>query len=270
MKYAFPILVLLFLLPVVTAVDYPEPQGYLNDYAGILKAPEKAEIRGKLERFEQNTGAEVVVVIVQDMQGLDSSTYAVELFEEWGIGKKGEDNGLLLLLSMEERAWRIEVGYGLEPVITDSVAGRIGRQKLVPEFQQENYAVGINAVVDELEKYILGEEQVVEEYSPSGIDTRVFFVFFLILILVGPVIRKFTGRIHNKGFRWGTRGILGILAAVLIGLLSLHFAIFFFVFWIMMMTGRGGGLFFMPGFGRGGFGGFGGGGSGGGGAGGRW
>ena len=141
--------ILFFLLigmSVAFAANYPEPQGRMvNDFAGVLDAATKDRIEKKLRDFEKQTTNEIAIVIVPNLQGEPISMYAVELFKKWGIGKKGKDkdNGLLFLLSMKERKWRFEVGYGLEGVLNDSKCGRIAREKMVPYFKEGNFGKGI-------------------------------------------------------------------------------------------------------------------------------
>ena len=105
-----------------------QPTGFVNDYAKILSAQEKQEIETLLKQIEKSTTAEIAVVTTPSLEGLSLEKYAVELFENWGIGKKDGDNGLLILIAPTERKYRIEVGYGLEEVITDSIAGNIAKK----------------------------------------------------------------------------------------------------------------------------------------------
>ena len=109
---------------------------------GLLDSSQKDSLEALASQIENDTGSEIAVVIVDSLQGITVEEYAVELFEEWGIGKE-EDNGLLILICIEgeygERDLRIEVGYGLEGVITDLEAGNIENKILIPNLQKENY-----------------------------------------------------------------------------------------------------------------------------------
>jgi len=156
------ILLCLLVLSLVLAVSgtavlaqiFPEPEGFVSDFAGLLSPDTRAQLESRLERLEQETGAElaVVTIIALDNETIDS--YAVRLFEEWGIGKKGQDNGVLFLTSIMEREVRIEVGYGLEPIITDGRAGRILDREVLPHYKSGDYEAGILAGAAAIEQYI--------------------------------------------------------------------------------------------------------------------
>jgi uncharacterized protein len=125
------------------AQDLPEPRGYVSDFAGVLPADTKGALEEALRLAEQETTVQIAVVTVKDLGGDDINGYAVRLFEKWGIGKKGSDNGLLLITAIAERKVRIEVGYGLEGYITDSRAGRILDESVLPDFREDHFALGI-------------------------------------------------------------------------------------------------------------------------------
>ncbi len=122
---------------------FPSPAGHVNDFAGVLSSDTRAKLENILSQLEQKTKAEVAVVTLPDLAGLDVEGYAVDLFEKWGIGKKGEDNGVLLLIALKERKIRIEVGYGLEGIIPDALAGDIIRQVITPAFKAGDYNSGV-------------------------------------------------------------------------------------------------------------------------------
>jgi len=128
-------------------VSYPEPTGYVNDYAGLLDSGSKTKLEELASKIERETGSEIAVAIVESLQGIPEEEYAVELFEKWGIGKEKGDNGLLILICTEgepgNRPLRIEVGYGLEGVITDLEASEIVNDIIVPNFQADNFYTGL-------------------------------------------------------------------------------------------------------------------------------
>ena len=154
------LLVLLFatLLLAVAAIsavpNLPEATGYVNDFASVLSSSEREKLERQISDGVKKTGAEVAVAIVRTSGQYSPKEYAVSLFEKWGIGKKGKDNGLLILLVMDQRRLEIEVGYGLEPVITDSVAGRIRDQYLIPAFKQGKYALGLEQAISDIYRRI--------------------------------------------------------------------------------------------------------------------
>ena len=135
---------LFFIFPqiVYAEVTYPAYTGYVNDFAGILDTSTIDQITGVISEVNNQTTAEIAVVTIDNLQGITIEEYAVELFEKWGIGKKEKNNGILLLISEEDRKLRIEVGYGLEGVITDLESGRIIDNIIVPQFKAGDYNTG--------------------------------------------------------------------------------------------------------------------------------
>jgi uncharacterized protein len=115
----------------------------VNDFAGVLPAPVRAELDALLRRTAEATSAEIAVATVPSLAGMTVEEYAAGLFEQWGIGKKATDNGVLILVAPNDRAMRIEVGYGLEPVLPDGLAGEIVRSEFLPAFREGDYPRGI-------------------------------------------------------------------------------------------------------------------------------
>lgn len=133
-----------WLLPAPAAADgFPPPQGRVNDFAGVLDEATEAALRGMVDAVERDVQAEVAVVTVASLDGRTVEDYARGLFEAWGIGKKGADNGVLVLVCPPERRMRIEVGYGLEAVLPDGLAGFIIRQQFTPAFREGDYGRGL-------------------------------------------------------------------------------------------------------------------------------
>lgn len=261
------------------------PTGFLNDYGKMLSAQDKSEIESKLVNYQKSTGNEIAVVTVSDLGGDTVENFAVQLFQDWGIGVKGKDNGALLLISRDDHEMRIEVGYGLEPVLTDAQASSIIRNILTPAFKQNDFAGGINDALDSMIAAIGGDVNAipsnpsVENVSPTIVGFIVFVLIWVAAILgrskswwLGGVIGGIAGVVLTFIFGFWYIGLAGIVLLIPIGLL------FDFVVskifsnsldagmrppWWIGGGGFGGGA-------GGGFGGFGGGGSGGGGASGRW
>lgn len=268
----------------VFGLELVKPQGYVSDYAGLFSSQFKASLEENLSQFKQKTGVEIAVVAIASLEGESIDEYAVRLFEDWKIGEKEKDNGLLLLVSKQDRQIRIEVGYGLEPVINDARAGRIIREQIVPNFKQENYEQGVKEAVEKLQAFILsgetGEEQAVEEQSSDVVD----------LIIFGSIIMVYLASFLGRSKRFWPGGVLGAIIGLFLGAVAnFFFLIFilaglgFFLDYIfsknyqkLKKAGRSTGFWSSRGgfgsgrFGSGGFGGFGGGRSGGGGASGGW
>lgn len=139
-------------------VDYPDYVGYVNDFASILDASTESDLKNLITTLENETSAEIAVVTVGSLKGITIEEYAVELFERWGIGKEEKDNGILFLVAIEEREVRIEVGYGLEGVITDLEAGNIINDIIVPNFKNGDFGPGIYEAVIIASDQIYGEE----------------------------------------------------------------------------------------------------------------
>jgi uncharacterized protein len=119
----------------------------VTDAASVLSAASKAEAEALIREAERKTTAEIAVATVPSLDGLSVEEYATRLFKEWGVGKKGADNGVLILVAPVERAMRIEVGYGLEPILPDALAGDIIRNEALPAFRNGDYPAGILASV---------------------------------------------------------------------------------------------------------------------------
>ncbi len=119
--------------------------GFVFDYAGAVRAEDAARISDELRRLEQQTTAQVKVVVLPSLEGGQIEDFANRLFERWGLGVKGKDNGVLLLAALEERRVRIEVGYGLEPVLNDAAAGRLLDTYVLPAFRSGDVSGGLAA-----------------------------------------------------------------------------------------------------------------------------
>ncbi|KAA6309553.1 hypothetical protein EZS27_038976, partial [termite gut metagenome] len=123
---------------------------FVSNPDGILDAYTLSQVNKILQTFEADTKAEVAVVLLNSIGNNDIEGFAVKLFEEWGIGKKKVDNGLLILFVLDKRAVRFEVGYGLEGVLPDAICKRIQMQTMIPEFKNGNYGAGILAGVERI------------------------------------------------------------------------------------------------------------------------
>lgn len=139
------LLILSFSLPVSAATNYPYPTNYkyVNDYVGILKSNEIETIISLGKELEDKTGAQSIVVIVDTTDDIPIENYAINLFRSWGIGQKNKDNGLLILVVINDRNWRVEVGRGLEGAIPDALSNRVMQSLAKEDFKAENYSSGI-------------------------------------------------------------------------------------------------------------------------------
>jgi uncharacterized protein len=222
-----------------------EPQGYVSDFAGAMGGL-GPEIEALLTELQQKTGAEVAVVTVTSLDGGEATDFANRLFERWGVGGAERDDGVLLLAAIEDRQVRIEVGYGLEGVIPDGLAGQILDDRVLPFFREERYGEGLGSGAATIAAVIADDAGI--ELTGSG------------AVRAPPASSRGPGTLGTI-LRFGF-----ILLAILLFIRNPWLAL------LLLASGRGG-HFGGGGFGRGGgggFGGFGGGMSGGGGAGRSW
>ncbi len=245
------------LLFLIISQAFPRPYGFVNDYANVLNNRQREDLENQLREIENSTSVEIAVALF-DSIGYPIEDYANLLFEKWGIGKKGKDNGILIIVSMKERIVRIEVGYGLESIITDGIAGEIIRKRIVPYFKEEDYYLGLKSAINEIQQRISSEYKEDNE-NKRGNNS---FLFFLIGLIIGSSLGYFSIFISI---------ILFIIFIISKSLIFLLLSIGLFIGGLFLRGGFGGGGYLPSGFSsRGGFGGFGGGLSGGGGATGRW
>lgn len=159
-----------------------KPQGDINDFAGVLQPAERQALEQRCRELRERTGAQLAVVIVRSLQGGQIDDFAVRLFQRWGIGQAGQNNGVLLFVALEDRKARIEVGYGLESVLPDVLAGRILREQLFPAFRQQQYAQGLTATVERLAEIIERNEPAPPVESPAA-PTLPAVLFFTTLMI---------------------------------------------------------------------------------------
>lgn len=224
----------------------PNPPSLVVDYANVISSYDKQQLAQKLIALDDSTSNQIVVVIVKSLNGQVIEDVALNTFREWGIGNKKTNNGVLLLIALEEKKIRIEVGYGLEGAIPDITAKSIIDNDIKPAFRQGNFYSGINTAVDDLSKAAVGEYKVKrEKKSDKGVGG---FGFLIILIIIIIIVSVSGGGGGGSGRRSNANWMLPLLFS----------------------SGGFGGGGSSGGFGGGGFGGFGGGSSGGGGASGSW
>jgi len=225
--------------------DFKNYAGYVSDYAGVLSYEAKAKLSALSSEIEAKTTSQLAILTLDTTAPLDIETYAVKLFERWGIGQRGKDNGVLMLVAVKDRQMRIEVGYGLEGAIPDALAKNIIEKSMLPFFKSGDYNAGIlqgAAVVSSLiareynvEISALENIKITASSKKPAISDFLFLIIFVIIALIRARLFWFfpaSGMGRKSGGYWSGTGSSG-------------------------------------GFG-GGFGGFGGGFSGGGGASGRW
>lgn len=235
----------------------PVPARTVNDYASVFTAVERNDMENMLTAFADSTSNQIVVVTVNDLEGMDPAMYAYEIGETWGVGSSRFDNGIVVLVKPKTSASSgqvyIAVGYGLEGAVPDATAKLIVENEMIPRFRQNDYAGGVTAALAVLMKLASGEISY-KEYENSSDSAPA--IFFMIVFIVAALL-LISAKSRDKGTDIDSRGVRGSSVADAI-------------FWGSIFGGgrHGGGS---GGFGGGsGFGGFGGGSFGGGGAGGSW
>ncbi len=140
-----------------SALDVPPLRGRVNDYAGVMSQDQARSLESQLAQFEQETGHQVAVLTIPTLDGEDIEGFSIRVAESWKIGKKGFDNGVILVVAVKDRRLRLEVGYGLEGVLPDAIAKTITSNYIVPSFRSQDYAGGIIAGIDAVLKVIKKE-----------------------------------------------------------------------------------------------------------------
>lgn len=264
-------------------VAIPPLSAAVTDLSGVLDAGQKAELEQRLRNFSAQKGSQIAILIVPTTKPETVEQYAIRVAENWKLGRKGVDDGVLILLASADREVRIEVGYGLEGPLPDVTAKRIIEEVMIPYFKQNDYFGGLKAGADRVIRVIEGEAlpppaaQRTQSRGPAGFEGFVP-IFFVIVAFLGSMLKRMFGRFLGAGATGLAAGGAGWL--ILGTVLSAGLAGFFGFLLALLLSGggrRGGGFggfgggggFSSGGFGGGGFGG-GGGGFGGGGASGRW
>lgn len=240
-----------------------EPKGYVSDFAGVVDAAAKQDLEQYCRRVQDATGVEMAFVTLPTIDNQPVEEFANDLFRRWGIGKKGKDEGLLLLLVTGDRRSRLEVGRGLEPIITDGTAGSLLRE-MAPALRQGQYGTAMGTAAHSLGERISTAKgvSIPEQYKPRA-RVREQPSEFPIGAVVGMLVLFFVLAGIGRGGRGGRRGgggMGGFLPGLILGNMMSR----------PRYDGYGGGGFGGYDSGGGGFGGFGGGDSGGGGASGSW
>jgi uncharacterized protein len=278
---------LVALTPVLAQALAPVPQltAPVTDLTGTLTPDQASALEAKLRAFERTKGSQVAVLIVPTTQPEEIEQYSIRVVDQWKLGRGKVDDGVLVLVALNDRKVRLEVGYGLEGALPDATANRIIQQDILPSFKRGDYYGGISTGVDRVMRVIDGEPLPEPEFSPPAAGIPGLFnllpFLFIFAIVGGSIFRRMFGRV---GGALATGGLVGFLTWMLISILGISVVagIVAFVFALLGGMGgggprggsngwysqrHGGGWGYPGGFGGGGGGGFGGGGFGGGGGG---
>lgn len=217
------LLVGLLIVPALAwaAPKFPPLTGRVVDNAQLLSPESEAKLTAELAGLEQKTGRQLVVATLPDLQGYEIEDYGYQLLRTWGIGRKAEDDGVILIVAPNQRKVRIEVGYGLEPVLTDALSSLIIQRAILPAFKEGRFEQGVvqgaQAVAAQLglpedeAKARVAQAAAQREAASSGGGSAipVIFVILVVFWILSGVMRAFGGR------QRGSRGLWWLLPLLL-------------------------------------------------------
>jgi uncharacterized protein len=210
LRQPFLAVIILFALALglASALDVPPLRGRVNDYAGVMSKEQARGLESRLAQFEQETGHQVAVLTIPTLDGEDIEGFSIRVAENWKIGKKGFDNGVILVVAIKDRRLRLEVGYGLEGALPDAIAKTIISDYIVPGFRAQNYAGGIIAGIDAVLKVIKNEplpESARKKDSHQGSELNSLAMFAITLAVFGLMAFASTAN-RRRNNMWATRG----------------------------------------------------------------
>lgn len=254
------------LYTITAAQEYPAKSSTLvTDYAGILQDNEKQALEQKLVSFNDSTSTQIAIVIINTLDGYPIGDYTIQLGEKWGIGVKGKNNGVLIVVAAQDHKVFIASGYGLEAVIPDAICKRIVDNEIVPAFKQQQYYTGLDVATNTLMSLAKGEFSAADYTKTHGKGGKKGIPWFMIILIIGVImvvmilkVRGVSNYAHTNNVSfWVAWGLMNAAMGASRGSWN-------------SFSGGGGGFGGGGSSGGGGFGGFGGGSFGGGGAGGSW
>ena len=260
-------------------VPVPPLTGHVTDQTGTLTTEQKAALEQTLTAFEARKGSQLAVLVVASTAPEEVEQFALRVAEKWKLGRRRVDDGAILVVAKDDRAVRIEVGYGLEGALNDLTSKRIISETVLPRFKQQDFSGGITAGVDQIIRVVDGEPLPEPSNTPArsiGSVQQYTPVLFILALAVGGVLRAVLGKVPGSLV---TGGVVAVIAWFVVGAVSVALGAGVIALFVTLlgggMSGRGlGGLggYYRGGSRGGGGGGFsgGGGGFGGGGASGRW
>lgn len=234
-----------------TAQSIPPLSARVTDLTATLSAEQRSQIETKLAAFERHKGAQIAVLIVPTVKPEGIAEYALRVVEAWQIGRRGVDDGVLLLVAKDDRQLRIEIGYGLEGALNDATAKRIVSETITPRFRQDDFYGGIDAGIDAMIRVIDGEALPPPKPAVNGsngagagggFETLMLLAFVLIFV-VGGMLRAVFGRFLGSGIIGGIAGIAAsfILSSVAVAIVAGLIAFIVSLFGGGGGTGRGSG-----------------------------
>lgn len=266
---------------IITSQGFQIPKNkgqFILDQANLFSDTQEKKLLTQVQNIEKETSVEIAVFTFLNLNGEDISQLAVEVGRAWGVGKKENDNGILILIAKNNRKWFIATGYGVEGVLPDVLAGRIGRKHFPVNFRKGDYFSGVSLVISDIKGLLEHDSTVVVKYKNKERSQYIGFVIFLMFIfsIFGRMWVQSTDIPKEKGIKaLLLSSIFGVSAYMIVLIIPVTFIFMFFLFLSLISDNTGGGSSHFGG--SGGFGGFGGGGGsfgggsfGGGGGGGSW
>ncbi|MDP8202419.1 MAG: TPM domain-containing protein [Candidatus Tenebribacter burtonii] len=216
----------IFTVNALYSLDVPKLKGAVNDYASIIDSKDEEKLEALLRDVEAKTSSQVALLTISSLQSENLEDYSLRVAQEWKLGQKEFDNGVLLLVAFNEKKIRIEVGYGLEAIITDAKSGYIIRNYIVPDFKQGNYTVGIANGLLAISGLVTKEFEITDEQlakynqqQKSGKQKQIPFglLVFLFMFIFGGLGRRrgglftalFLGSMFGGGRSGGSSGFGG-------------------------------------------------------------
>ena len=246
-RLAAGVLALLALLGGALAQDLvpvPPLKGRVTDLTGTLTASQVAGLERSLAEFEARKGSQIAILMVPTTKPEEIAQYSIRVADEWKVGRKKVDDGLIVVVAKNDHKLRIEVGYGLEGAIPDIVAKRVIRETIAPHFVEGNFYGGLQAGTEQLMKLIDGEKlppppQRGTQQPGSGVDLQSLFVILLVVIVVvGGILTKILGRFLGSA---ATGGVAGFIALAIAGTMIAAVAAGILAFLLTLMVGGVGG-----------------------------
>lgn len=221
-------------IPADALLNSLQPKGDISDFAGVLKPEEIAAMQSRIAQSRQKDSAKLAVVVLPSLECGQIDDFTNKLFRKWGVGDRGKNNGILLLVALRDRKARIEVGYGMEPILPDALAGRVLDEQLFPSFKQGRYGQGltqaVNRILDIAENDIPAEAGDLQQPPQDNPGPQIGLSLILILVgssMMGAGIgcRKVLPIFVGSIFAGGLLMMLMLVGAVVAFLVALVIAV---------------------------------------------
>jgi len=202
-NYILSMLILVLSIPAI-AQEFPAKSNRLvNDYASLLSSDEVSSLEKKLVAYNDSTSTQISIVIIKSLEGYEVSDYAVQLANSWGIGKADKNNGAIILVALDEKKMSIQTGYGLEGVLPDAICKRIIERELKPSFKAGNFYEGFDLATTAMFKFASGEYKADHYKKGKKLPIGALLIAFLVVLVIVSRASKKYQTIDGKGVRGG-------------------------------------------------------------------